>query len=345
MNQDNWTYKKAGVDIQAGYEAVKLIKKHAQKTFTPHVLGGLGGFGGMFELPKDRSDPVLISGTDGVGTKLKIAFESNIHNTVGIDCVAMCVNDIACQGAKPLFFLDYIGTSALDPKKISDIVEGISNGCIQSGCALIGGETAEMPDVYQKDEYDLVGFAVGIAEKSKIIDGLCIEEGDSLIGVASSGLHSNGFSLVRKLYEEQGYDLNQYIEELCGTLRDELLRPTKIYVQLLEALTKKFNIKGAAHISGGAWIENIPRIFSTDGLKAVVEKMPTPSIFKLLRQWGNLDDHNMYSTFNMGIGLVIAVPKNQVAQIIKTIEDMGEVGYVMGSVEKRMEREEAILIV
>jgi len=345
LKENNWTYKKSGVDIEAGYEAVKLIKKHAEKTFIPGVFGGLGGFGGMFELPRGYKEPVLVAGTDGVGTKLKIAFESGIHNTVGIDCVAMCVNDIACQGAKPLFFLDYIGIGALDPSKAALIAEGVSEGCIQAGCALIGGETAEMPGIYKDNEYDLAGFAVGIVEKSKIIDGRNICEGDVLIGVASSGLHSNGFSLVRKLYEAQGCGLDNYVEQLGDSLGNELLKPTKIYVPLLTALTQKLSVKGAAHITGGGWIENIPRIFATDGLKAVVERVPASPIFELLAQWGNIDDHDMYSTFNMGIGLLLAVSGNYADETVKIIEDMGEKGYVMGSVEKRENNEERILIV
>jgi len=345
LKENNWTYKKSGVDIEAGYEAVRLIKQHAQKTFIPGVIGGLGGFGGMFELPRGYDEPVLIAGTDGVGTKLKIAFESGIHNTIGIDCVAMCVNDIACQGAKPLFFLDYIGIGALDPQKAADIAEGISKGCIQAGCALIGGETAEMPGIYKENEYDLVGFAVGIAEKSKIIDGRNIDEGDVLVGVASSGLHSNGFSLVRKLYEAQGYGLDSFIEQLGTSLGNELLKPTKIYVPLLAALTQKLDIKGAAHITGGGWIENIPRIFANDGLKAVVKKIPAPPVFELLAQWGNIDEHNMYSTFNMGLGLLLAVSENHAAEAVEIIDSMGEEGYVMGSVAKRADEEESILIV
>jgi len=345
LEGNNWTYKKSGVDIEAGYEAVKLIKKHAEKTFIPGVFGGLGGFGGMFELPRGYEEPVLIAGTDGVGTKLKIAFESGIHNTVGIDCVAMCVNDIACQGAKPLFFLDYIGIGALDPNKAALIAEGISEGCIQAGCALIGGETAEMPGIYKENEYDLAGFAVGVAEKSKIIDGRNICEGDVLIGIASSGLHSNGFSLVRKLYEAQGCGLDSYVEQLGDSLGNELLKPTKIYVPLLTALTQRLSVKGAAHITGGGWIENIPRIFANDGLKAVVERVPAPPIFELLAQWGNIDDHDMYSTFNMGIGLLLAMPGNYADEAVEIIKDMGEKGYVMGSVEKRENNEERILIV
>lgn len=343
--ENNWTYKKSGVDIEAGYEAVRLIKKHAQKTFIPGVLGGLGGFGGMFELPNGYNEPVLISGTDGVGTKLKIAFDTQVHNTVGIDCVAMCVNDIACQGAKPLFFLDYIGIGALDPKKAADIAEGISNGCIQAGCALIGGETAEMPGIYKENEYDLAGFAVGIAEKSKIIDGRDIKEGDVLIGIASSGLHSNGFSLVRKLYEAQGLGLEHYIEQFGATLGAELLKPTKIYVPLLATLTQELNIKGAAHITGGGWIENIPRIFANDRFKAVVKKIPMPPVFRLLMQWGNLDEHTMYSTFNMGVGLLLAVSETDAAKALEKIEGMGEKGYLMGSVTKRESGEGNILIV
>ncbi|MDR1066446.1 MAG: phosphoribosylformylglycinamidine cyclo-ligase [Clostridiales bacterium] len=336
---ESWTYKKSGVDVNAGYETSKLIKGHALKTRVPGVIGGIGGFGGLFELP---GGPVLVAGTDGVGTKLKIAFMTGVHDTVGIDCVAMCVNDVACQGAKPLFFLDYIATGALDPKQAEQIVKGVSDGCILAGCALIGGETAEMPGFYAQGEYDLAGFAVGAVDKERLITGEATRENDILIGVASSGLHSNGFSLVRKLcFEERGFKIDDYISDLGVTLGEALLTPTKIYARLIESLNGR--VSGAAHITGGGWIENIPRMFP-DRFKAVVDpsKAPAPAIFQALAEWGDISPREMYNTFNMGVGLVVAVNAADAESVLKTVHAAGEKAYVIGEIQKRADGEEGI---
>lgn len=329
------TYKSSGVDVTAGYEAVKRMKAHVQKTFTKGVLSDLGGFGGMFALDKGQlSEPVLVSGTDGVGTKLMIAFAMDKHDTIGEDCVAMSVNDILCQGAKPLFFLDYIATGKLHPEKIASIVEGISNGCVKAGCALIGGETAEMPGLYGVDEYDLAGFAVGIVDKKKIITGENIKKGDILIGLPSSGLHSNGFSLVRKLFFDiKKYEVNQYIDELGSTLGEELIKPTKIYSNALIELNEKFNIKGISHITGGGFYENIPRMLP-EGLSAVVDRrqVDIPAIFNVMQKLGDIEIDEMYSTFNMGIGIVMAVDNKDADGIIKFLEAKNEKGYVIGEI-------------
>ncbi|MCR1933790.1 phosphoribosylformylglycinamidine cyclo-ligase [Clostridium tepidum] len=321
------SYKEAGVNIEEGYKSVNLIKKHASKTFTKGVLNNLGSFAGMFELPKYKN-PVLVSGTDGVGTKLDIAFRMKKYNTVGIDCVAMCVNDILCHGAKPLFFLDYIACGKLESEVAGQIVEGVSNGCIQSECALIGGETAEMPGYYRGGEYDIAGFAVGIAEKDEIIDGSEIEDGDILIGIASSGPHSNGYSLIRKLVEDLYKDFEG--EKIGNTL----LTPTKIYVKPVMKLLNKYNIKGMAHITGGGFYENIPRMFKDD-FTAVINKKsyPMPNIFDYLMGLGVDEDH-MYNTFNMGIGFVLCVDKKDGENIIKDLIEMGEKGYKIGYVKK-----------
>lgn len=321
------SYKEAGVNIEEGYKSVNLIKKHASKTFTKGVLNNLGSFAGMFELPKYKN-PVLVSGTDGVGTKLDIAFRMKKYNTVGIDCVAMCVNDILCHGAKPLFFLDYIACGKLESEVAGQIVEGVSNGCIQSECALIGGETAEMPGYYRGGEYDIAGFAVGIAEKDEIIDGSEIEDGDILIGIASSGPHSNGYSLIRKLVEDLYKDFEG--EKIGNTL----LTPTKIYVKPVMKLLNKYNIKGMAHITGGGFYENIPRMFKDD-FTAVINKKsyPMPNIFDYLMGLGVDEDH-MYNTFNMGIGFVLCVDKKDRENIIKDLIEMGEKGYKIGYVKK-----------
>lgn len=321
------SYKEAGVNIEEGYKSVNIIKKHASKTFTKGVLNNLGSFAGMFELPKYKN-PVLVSGTDGVGTKLDIAFRMKKYNTVGIDCVAMCVNDILCHGAKPLFFLDYIACGKLESEVAGQIVEGVSNGCIQSECALIGGETAEMPGFYRGGEYDIAGFAVGIAEKDEIIDGSEIEDGDILIGIASSGPHSNGYSLIRKLVEDLYKDFEG--EKIGNTL----LTPTKIYVKPVMKLLNKYNIKGMAHITGGGFYENIPRMFKDD-FTAVINKKsyPMPNIFDYLMGLGVDEDH-MYNTFNMGIGFVLCVDKKDGENIIKDLIEMGEKGYKIGYVKK-----------
>ncbi|APU61836.1 phosphoribosylformylglycinamidine cyclo-ligase [Clostridium botulinum] len=321
------SYKEAGVNIEEGYKSVDLIKKHASKTFTKGVLNNLGSFAGMFELPKYKN-PVLVSGTDGVGTKLDIAFRMKKYNTVGIDCVAMCVNDILCHGAKPLFFLDYIACGKLEAEVAAQLVEGVSNGCIQSECALIGGETAEMPGFYRDGEYDIAGFAVGVAEKDEIIDGSKIEDGDVLIGIASSGPHSNGYSLIRKIVEDLHKD---FAGDKIG---NTLLTPTKIYVKPVMKLLEKYNIKGMAHVTGGGFYENIPRMFKED-FTAVINKKsyPVPNIFNHLRNLGVEEDH-MYNTFNMGIGFVLCVNEKDGENIIKDLIEMGEKGYKIGYVKK-----------
>ena len=330
------TYKSSGVDVEAGYEAVRLMKEHTKKTFIPGVLGELGSFGGFFEIMGEYKNPVLVSGTDGVGTKLQLAFMMNQHDTIGIDCVAMCVNDIVCHGAKPLFFLDYIGTGKLEPTAAADIVKGICDGCVAAGCALIGGETAEMPGFYKDGEFDLAGFAVGIADKSNIINGANIKAGDVLIGVASSGLHSNGYSMVRKLFFEMNtYTKDARFDELTDSLGEELLKPTKIYVQLVLKLIKSFEIKGIAHITGGGFIENIPRTIP-QGLIPVVntDSYEVPGIFKLIQKLGKVEYNEMYNTFNMGIGLVLVVSPDKAREVVKEIENYGEKAYVIGHVDK-----------
>ncbi len=327
-------YKDAGVDVEAGYEAVRLMKKHVQKTFTPGVLSDLGGFGGLFALDKDRyKEPVLVSGTDGVGTKLKIAFLMDRHDTVGIDCVAMCANDVVCCGAEPLFFLDYIALGKNVPQKVADIVKGISDGCVMAGCALIGGETAEMPGFYPEDEYDIAGFCVGIVDKSRIIDGKSICDGDKLIGIASSGLHSNGYSLVRKLLEPTEEKLKRFVNELNTTLGEELLKPTRIYVKTILDLKDRFEIKGISHITGGGFIENIPRMIP-EGLRARIRQgtWPVPPIFKLLQSIGNIEDKEMYNTFNMGIGMVIAVSSEIAGKVVEHLNHHQQQAYVIGEI-------------
>lgn len=336
MSENKLTYKASGVDVEAGYEAVKLMKTHVKKTFTKGVISDVGGFGGLFAIDKDEyNQPVLVSGTDGVGTKLKVAFMMDKHNTVGEDCVAMCVNDILCQGAKPLFFLDYIATGQLKPEKTAMIVEGISNGCVKAGCALIGGETAEMPGIYSKGEYDLAGFSVGIVDRKNIIDGSKVESGDILIGLPSSGVHSNGFSLIRKLFFEiKGYKVDKYIEELGTTLGEELLKPTRIYTNPLYELMKKFNIKGVSHITGGGFYENIPRMLPA-GLRAHVDvkEIETPAIFQLIGRLGKIDIDEMYSTFNMGVGIVMAVSEDEVDGILTFLRNNGEKAYILGEIK------------
>ncbi|NFH88651.1 phosphoribosylformylglycinamidine cyclo-ligase [Clostridium botulinum] len=321
------TYKEAGVNIEEGYRSVKLIKEYAAKTMSEYVLNGLGSFAGMVELPSGYEKPVLVSGTDGVGTKLEIAFKNKKYDTVGIDCVAMCVNDILCHGAKPLFFLDYIACGRLEAEVASDLVKGISDGCIQSDCALIGGETAEMPGFYDEGEYDMAGFAVGIVEKDKIINGSNIKEGDKLIGIASSGIHSNGYSLVRKIFADLNEDFKG--EEVWKTL----ITPTKIYVKPILNLLENFDIKGMAHVTGGGFIENVPRMFNGRELTAVINKTsyPLPAIFERIIEKGVEKEH-MYNTFNMGIGFVLAVNEEDVEPIIKALIAMGEKAYEIGYV-------------
>lgn len=329
-------YKQAGVDIAAGNEAVERMKKHVKRTFRPEVLTGLGGFGGLFGLDKDKyMEPVLVSGTDGVGTKLKLAFQMDKHDTIGIDAVAMCVNDVVVTGAEPLFFLDYLATGKLVPEKIEAIVAGVAEGCTQAGCALIGGETAEMPSMYTDGEYDIAGFTVGIVDKSKIIDGSTIQPGDAVIGLASSGVHSNGFSLVRRLLlEQKGYRLEDKLPELEGrTLGETLLEPTRIYVKQVLKLLESVQVKGMAHITGGGFIENIPRVLP-DGVNVEIKTgaWPVPPIFGLIQQDGNITDRDMYTTFNMGVGMVLIVPAEQAEQAVAVAGAQGEQAYVIGEV-------------
>lgn len=326
-------YKQAGVDIEAGYEAVNRMKKHVQKTMRQEVLGGLGGFGGMFDLSKfNYKEPVLVSGTDGVGTKLKLAFQMDRHDTIGIDAVAMCVNDIVVQGAEPLFFLDYLAVGKAVPERIEHIVKGVSEGCIQAGCSLIGGETAEMPGMYPEDEYDIAGFAVGIADKSKLVTGQKIQAGDILLGISSNGIHSNGYSLVRKvLLEKGGYTLDSNIDQLGSTLGEELLRPTKIYVKPILNVLKNFEINGMAHITGGGFIENIPRMLP-EGIGAEIDygSWPIQPIFDLLEEIGELKREEMFNIFNMGIGMVMAIQEENLHDIINLLEEAGEKVFIIG---------------
>lgn len=330
-------YKKAGVDIEAGYKSVELMKKYVKETMRPEVLGGLGGFSGAFSLSamKNMENPTLVSGTDGVGTKLKLAFLVDKHDTVGIDCVAMCVNDIACAGGEPLFFLDYIACGKNYPEKIATIVKGVAEGCKQSGAALIGGETAEMPGFYPEDEYDLAGFAVGIVDEKDLITGKNIKPGDVLVGIASSGVHSNGFSLVRKVFDMTKESLNTYYEELGETLGEALIAPTKIYVKALKAVKDAgITIKGCSHITGGGFYENIPRMLP-EGVRAVVKKdsYEVPAIFKLLQEKGGLEEKMMYNTYNMGLGMVLALDAGDVEQAMESIRAAGETPYLSGHVE------------
>lgn len=328
-------YKRAGVDIEAGYESVSRMKKHVSRTQRPEVLGALGGFGGMFDLSAlSLKEPVLVSGTDGVGTKLLLAMMMDKHDTIGVDCVAMCVNDIIAQGAEPLYFLDYVACGKADPKKIEAIVKGIADGCEQAGCALIGGETAEMPGMYSVDEYDLAGFTVGAAEKRKLIDGSLVRDGDVLIGLPSSGIHSNGFSLVRKvLLDESSMKLDQFIKELDCMLGEELLRPTKIYVKPILEVLKSGSVHGIAHITGGGFIENIPRMLP-DGFGAEIKKgtWEINPIFNLIKDKGSLEEDDMYSIFNMGIGMVLAVQAEKVSELIGTLNQLGEDAKRIGRV-------------
>ncbi|UJF32687.1 phosphoribosylformylglycinamidine cyclo-ligase [Paenibacillus hexagrammi] len=327
--------KKAGVDIAAGNEAVERMKKHVKRTFRPEVLTDLGGFGGLFGLNKDKyEEPVLVSGTDGVGTKLKIAFAMDKHDTIGIDAVAMCVNDIIVQGAEPLFFLDYLACDKVIPEKIEAIIKGISDGCEQSGCALIGGETAEMPGMYASGEYDIAGFTVGIVDKKKIIDGSTIRPGDVVLGLASSGVHSNGFSLVRKLLlEDKGYSLHDHIEELGDKLGSVLLEPTKLYVKPVLGMLEEVAIKGMAHITGGGFIENIPRVLP-DNVNVDIQygSWPILPIFQLMQREGAISNNDMFRTFNMGIGMVIIVSADDAEKAIKAAEAQGEKPYRLGVV-------------
>ena len=329
-------YKSAGVDIEAGYQSVELLKKHVGKTMRPEVLGGLGGFSGAFSMDtiKGMEHPVLLSGTDGVGTKIKLAFLMDRHDTVGIDCVAMCVNDVACAGGEPLFFLDYIACGKNYPDKIAAIVGGVAEGCRQAGAALIGGETAEHPGLMPEDEYDLAGFTVGVADQKNLITGEHIKAGDVLVGIASSGVHSNGFSLVRKVFEMTKESLDTYYEELGATLGDTLLTPTRIYVKALKAVKDAgFIVKGCSHITGGGFYENIPRMLPK-GITAVVHKdsYPVPPIFTLLQQKGRLEEKMMYNTYNMGLGMVLAVDAADADSVADILREAGEQAYLVGEV-------------
>ena len=330
-------YKNAGVDIEAGYKSVELMKKYVKETMRPEVLGGLGGFSGAFSMEsfKDMEKPTLVSGTDGVGTKLKLAFLMDRHDTVGIDCVAMCVNDIACAGGEPLFFLDYIACGKNYPEKIASIVKGVADGCKQAAAALIGGETAEMPGFYPEDEYDLAGFAVGIVDEKKMITGADLKPGDVLIGLASSGVHSNGFSLVRKVFEMTKESLETYHEDLGTTLGEALLAPTMIYVKALKSIKNAgVTVKACSHITGGGFYENIPRMLK-DGVKAVIEKdsYPIPPIFAKIAKEGNVEEQMMYNTYNMGLGMVIAVDPKDVDAAMEAIRQAGDKPYVVGRIE------------
>lgn len=329
-------YKKSGVDIEAGYASVELMKEHVKKTFRPEVLGGIGGFSGAFSLEKIKNmeEPILLSGTDGCGTKVKLAFLMDKHDTIGIDCVAMCVNDVACAGGEPLFFLDYIACGKNYPEKIATIVKGVSEGCIQAGAALVGGETAEHPGLMPEDEYDLAGFAVGVVEKKDLITGESIKPGDALIGIASSGIHSNGFSLVRNVFEMTKESLNTYYEELGTTLGEALIVPTRIYVKALKAVKDAgITIKGCSHITGGGFYENIPRMLH-DGVRAVVRKdsYEVPAIFKMLQKKGDVSEEMMYNTFNMGVGMVLAIDHEAVEATIEALNNSGEKAFLLGFV-------------
>lgn len=329
-------YKKAGVDIEAGYKSVELMKEHVKKTMRPEVLGGLGGFAGAFDLSeiKNMEEPVLLSGTDGCGTKVKLAFVMDKHDTIGIDAVAMCVNDIACSGGEPLFFLDYIACGKNYPEKIASIVSGVAEGCLQSECALVGGETAEHPGLMPENDYDLAGFAVGVVDKKDIIDGSSIKAGDTLIGIASSGVHSNGFSLVRKVFEMTKESLDTYYDELGKTLGEALIEPTRIYVKALKNVKNAgVRIKGCSHITGGGFFENVPRMLP-ENVRAVIKKesYPVPALFDLIQKNGNIEEHMMYNTFNMGLGMVIAVNPKDVDATMKAIEDAGDKCYVVGNI-------------
>ena len=329
------SYAAAGVDVTAGYESVELIKSHVKRTNIPGVLGGIGGFGGMFELGlSEYKNPVLVSGTDGVGTKIKLAFLMDKHDTIGIDCVAMCVNDVACSGAKPLFFLDYIACGKNYPEKIEQIVKGVADGCVMSGCALVGGETAEHPGMIPNEEYDLAGFTVGVGEKDKLVTGEHLKAGDAIIGVASSGVHSNGFSLVRKVFDINEKTIDVYYDELGANLGETLLTPTRIYVKPLLALIDEVRVNAISHITGGGFYENVPRMLNDDTL-AVIEKdkcFKLP-IFDLIQKTGNIPEHDMYNTFNMGTGLMLAVDSDKADEAVRILQANGEQAKIIGEIK------------
>lgn len=335
MESFSKSYKEAGVDVTAGYKSVELIKSHVERTKIPGVMSAIGGFGGMFAPDMTGiANPVLVSGTDGVGTKLKVAFLMDKHDTVGIDCVAMCVNDVACSGAKPLFFLDYVAVGKNIPEKVEQIVKGVAEGCVQAGCALVGGETAEMPGFYPVDEYDLAGFCVGMGDRDKLVDGKNLRAGDALIGVESSGLHSNGFSLVRKVFRISEERLNLHMNDLGKTLGEELLTPTKIYVKPLLELMSKVDVHAISHITGGGFYENIPRMIEGD-LTAVIEKskVPVKPIFKIIQNEG-IPERDMFNTFNMGIGLCIAVAPDKADEAVRILESCGEKAHIIGEMKQ-----------
>ena len=329
------SYKAAGVDVTAGYKAVELMKSSVARTVTEHVLSGLGGFGGLISMPKGMEEPVLVAGTDGVGTKIKLAFLMDKHDTVGIDCVAMCVNDIICGGAKPLFFLDYIAIGKNYPEKVAAIVSGVAEGCVQSDCALIGGETAEHPGLMPEDEYDVAGFAVGVVDKKDILDVENVKKGDVLIALPSSGVHSNGFSLVRKVFDVENADLSEKPEILGGkTLGETLLTPTRIYVKSIMKLLEEVKVKSIAHITGGGFYENIPRVLPKDKVAVIdSEKVRVLPIFKLIAERGNIPMNDMYSTFNMGVGMVVIVSENEAEKAVEILKSCGEDAYVIGRVD------------
>ena len=336
-NNEKLTYKDAGVDTKEGERAVSLMKEHVKKTFGPEVLNNIGGFGSLYKPNLEGvSSPVLVAGSDGVGTKLKIAIEMDKHDTVGQDLVAMCVNDVLCQGAKPLFFLDYIATGKVSAEKIADIVKGVADGCMLAGCALVGGETAEMPGFYADGDYDMAGFAVGMVDENKIIDGNGIEEGDILIGISSSGIHSNGYSLVRKLFFEKcEMPLDEHREELGKTLGETLLTPTKIYTKQVMAVLDKVQPNAIVHITGGGFFENIPRVIPENlGVKINLGTWPVPPIFEMIQKYGNMDTEEMFSTLNMGIGLIIMVSESQKELVINALGSAGEEAYVIGKIIK-----------
>jgi phosphoribosylformylglycinamidine cyclo-ligase len=337
LSSDSVTYKDAGVDIDSGNRFVKLIKPLVKATYRPEVMADLGGFGGLFSLNTSKyNNPVLVSGTDGVGTKLRVAFQADRHDTIGIDLVAMCVNDIVVQGAEPLFFLDYFATAKLDPEKGAQVVKGIAEGCSMAGCALIGGETAEMPGFYSPGEYDLAGFAVGVVDRDKIIDGSTMTVGNKLIGIASSGLHSNGYSLARKvLFERLGLGVNDELPGIGKTVAEELLTPTRIYAKTILNLLRDFRINGIAHITGGGLLENIPRILP-NGCTAVINKnsWTMQDIFVIIRNAGNIDEMEMFRTFNCGIGMVLAVPENEAEEVLLRLSGLNEQAYVIGEIGK-----------
>ena len=340
MESHSASYAAAGVNIEAGYEGVKLMKKHVERTFIPGVLSDIGGFGGLFAPPlSGMSEPVLVSGTDGVGTKQRIAQLMGVHDTVGIDCVAMCVNDIVCCGAKPLFFLDYIALGRNEPEKVAALVAGVAEGCVRAGCALIGGETAEHPGTMAPDDYDLAGFSVGIVDRSRIIDNTRMRPGDVILALPSSGLHSNGFSLVRKVFDVERADLGKYVDELGATLGETLLEPTRIYVKPLLAALEASDVRGVSHITGGGFYENIPRAVP-EGLCAKIDMaaIRTPPIFDMLRRTGDIPERDMFNTFNMGVGMSVVVSKDTAGRALEALRAAGADAYAIGEIVKGEER-------